>query len=161
MKKYKYVPFYLIAAAVFISDLAVKRYILSSFETGDVFGEIPFVADFIYVRNTGAAFSILSGNTAVLGIVSIAFCIAVAIYWFRKKDKHPLVALALALLFSGALGNAVDRIAYGFVVDFISVKWFEFPVFNIADTAIVAGAVAAVLYFLFFDKGTDNGRNNS
>ena len=60
------------------------------------------------------------------------------------------------LLFAGALGNAVDRIFYGFVVDFISLKWFDFPVFNIADMSIVIGAVLAVVYVIFLDRETKN-----
>ena len=60
--------------------------------------------------------------------------------------------LAVVLFFAGGLGNAIDRAMYKFVVDFIDLKWFDFPVFNIADIAVVAGAVAAILYVIFFDK---------
>ena len=151
-KKYLSIFWYIAAIAIIVADRAVKRYIMSHFEQGTVFGGLPGVADFIYVKNTGAAFSMLSGSTFMLSGISIVFSVAVAIYWIVKKDKHPLLELALVLLFSGAVGNAVDRIAYKYVVDFISVKWFDFPVFNIADIAIVAGALAAVIFVIFFDE---------
>jgi signal peptidase II len=163
MNKKKYFVFFalwlVLAAAVTIADQAVKLRILHNYTPGTIFGGIPGVADFLYVKNTGAAFSIFSGNTALLGIVSVAFCIAVAVFSIVKKPTQPMLCLALTLLFSGALGNAIDRIAYGFVVDFIALKWFNFPVFNIADMAIVGGAIAIILYVLFFDKDKKNGDN--
>ena len=150
-----------IAIIVIISDRAVKSYILNNVNVGEIFGSIKYIADFIYVQNTGAAFSILSENTFILSIISVIFCIAVIIYKIVKKPGHPLINLTLALMFSGALGNAIDRISYNFVVDFISIKWFDFPVFNIADIAIVAGAVSAIIYVLFFDKDeTDDNKEH-
>lgn len=151
-KKYLAILWYAAAAAVIVIDRLIKGHILASYEQGTVFGGIPGVADFIYVKNTGAAFSMLSGNTILLSGISIVFSIGVIVYWFMKKEKHPMLKLSLVLLFAGAVGNAVDRVAYRYVVDFISIKWFDFPVFNIADMAIVAGAIAAVVYVIFFDK---------
>lgn len=149
-----------VSVVILALDFAVKQYILHSCRPGEVFGAIPGVADFVYVRNTGAAFSLLSNNTALLSVVSIIFCIAVVLYWIRKKPQHPMLQAALSLLFAGALGNAVDRIAYKFVVDFISIRWFNFPVFNIADIVIVAGAIAAVIYVTFFDKSAPEEKAN-
>lgn len=148
-----------LALVILLLDQISKTYVLNNFTVGQVFGEIPFICDFIFVKNTGAAFSILSENTWILSIISVAFVISVLIYRLVAKPKNAILNLALVLFFAGALGNAIDRIAYGYVVDFISVKWFEFPVFNIADMAIVLGAVVAVIYVMFFDKdgAKDNG----
>lgn len=141
-----------VAAAVLAADRIIKAWIMANCTPGEIFGELPFVSDFLYVKNTGAAFSLLSGKTGILSIVSVLFCIAAVAFWIIKKPEHGLLRAAVAMLFAGALGNAIDRIAYGYVVDFISIKWFDFPVFNIADIAIVAGAIAAVVYVFFFDK---------
>lgn len=149
-----------ISIVILSLDFAVKQYILHNCRPGEVFGAIPGIADFVYVRNTGAAFSLLSNNTSLLSVISILFCIAVILYWIRKKPRHPMLQTALSLLFAGALGNAIDRIAYKFVVDFISIRWFSFPVFNIADIAIVAGAIAAVIYVTFFDKPAPEEKAN-
>lgn len=141
-----------VAAAVIAVDRIFKYIVMTGYSEGNVIGELPGFFDFVYVRNTGAAFSLFSDMTLLLGIVSILFCICVAVYWFVRKPKSNIKRAAVALLFSGALGNAIDRIFYGFVVDFISLKWFDFPVFNIADVAIVVGAFTAVIYVIFFDK---------
>lgn len=147
----------LLAAAVVVFDRAVKLYIIANCSTGEVFGEIPYVADFLYVKNTGAAFSVLSNNTALLSVISVIFLIAIIAYKLIRKPQHFMENLAVVLFFAGGLGNAIDRIQYKFVVDFIDIKWFDFPVFNIADIAVVGGAIAAIIFVLFFDKEKKNG----
>ena len=144
----------ILALVIIVSDRGVKNYILTNCDVGEVFGQIPYIADFIFVRNTGAAFSVLSDSTELLGVISLVFVTGIVIYKAVKRPKGFMINLSLVLLFSGALGNGIDRLLYKFVVDFISVKWFEFPVFNIADIAIVAGAGVMILYMLFFDESS-------
>ena len=145
----------LTALALILADRLVKMFILNTYEPGEFFGEIPYVADFIFVKNTGAAFSILSNNTGLLSAISVIFVIAILAYRFIKKPQGFFLNLSLVLFFSGALGNGIDRIMYKFVVDFISIKWFNFPVFNIADVAIVSGAIALFIHILFFDESKE------
>ena len=147
----------ILVAAVVGLDRAVKLYIISNCRTGEVFGKIPYVADFLYVKNTGAAFSVLSNNTTLLTIISVVFLMAIIVYKIIRRPQHFMENLALVLFFAGGLGNAIDRIQYKFVVDFIDIKWFDFPVFNIADIAVVGGAIAAIIFVLFFDKEKKNG----
>lgn len=147
----------LLVVLVVALDQAMKLYIVNNCRVGEVFGEIPYVADFMYVKNTGAAFSVLSNNTVLLTIISVVFLIAVIVYKIVRKPQHFMENLALVLFFAGGLGNAIDRIQYKFVVDFIDIKWFDFPVFNIADIAVVGGAIAAIIFVLFFDKEKKNG----
>lgn len=159
-KKELFTALWQMAAAIVILllDQLTKIYILNNVSVGEMFGELPYVADFIFVKNTGAAFSILSNNTWLLSAISVVFVVAIFLYRIIVKPKGVLLNVVIVLFFSGALGNAIDRVAYGYVVDFISIKWFEFPVFNIADMAIVIGAVLAVIYVMFFDK--DGDKNN-
>ncbi len=147
----------LLAVLIIVSDRAVKLYIVANCRQGEVFGGLPGIADFLYVRNTGAAFSVLSNNTTLLAVISIVFLIAVVLYKIIRKPQHIMENLAVTLFFAGGLGNAIDRIQYKFVVDFIDIKWFDFPVFNIADIAVVGGAIAAIIFVLFFDKEKKNG----
>ncbi|MCC8169357.1 MAG: signal peptidase II [Oscillospiraceae bacterium] len=137
----------LIAAA----DQLVKYIVVSNAQVGEILTSVPGL-DIMYVRNTGAAFSILSGKLSFLTLISIAFCVVVVIYWIKKKPQSVIMRAALTMMFSGALGNAIDRIARGFVVDFIRVTFINFPVFNIADMAITLGAAMLVIYVVFFDK---------
>ncbi|MBR5808864.1 MAG: signal peptidase II [Clostridia bacterium] len=147
------------AALVVIFDQVAKILVMHNIGPTDCFHIIPGLFDFVYVKNTGAAFSILSNNTGLLSIVSIVFCVGVLWYWYKTKPASTLLKLSLCLLFAGALGNAIDRIFRGFVVDFISTAFMEFPVFNIADIAITFGAALLIIYFIFFDKEDENGES--
>ena len=139
-------------------DQLVKYLVINNLSQVDSVTVIPRVFSLIYVKNTGAAFSIFSDKTAALGVISIIFSIAVIAYWYVKKPESTLLKMSLALLLAGALGNAVDRITRGFVVDFIEATFIRFPVFNIADIAITFGTIFLMIYLLFFDKdGTKNG----
>lgn len=142
----------IIAAAIVACDQLAKLLVITNLSATDSIHILPGLFDFVYVKNTGAAFSILSNNTALLSIISVIFCIGVCIYWYKTKPQSMMFRLALTLLFAGALGNAIDRIFRGFVVDFISTAFMQFPVFNIADIAITFGAAILVIYLLFFDK---------
>ena len=147
----------IIAAVFFFADFVTKRYVLSNVSVGETFGSFTPLIDFTYVQNTGAAFSIMSGKMGVLSIVSVAFCISVVVYWILKRPTQRLLCISLAMIFGGALGNAVDRIFYGFVVDFIETTFIDFPVFNIADIGITVGVALLMIHFIFFDKEESNG----
>ena len=151
----------LISAGLVLVDQISKLLVVANIGPNDCFHIIPGLFDFVYVKNTGAAFSILSDSTWLLGIISVLFCIGVCVYWVLKKPAHPLMCTSLTLLFAGALGNAIDRIFRGFVIDFISTAFMNFPVFNVADIAITFGAIVMIIYFIFFDKDEQNGEIDS
>lgn len=105
-------------------------------------GSIPLILDVFhltYVENTGAAFSLLTGKISFFIIIT-ALALAVSLYvYFRVDQKWVLLRFGLALVMGGALGNLLDRMRHGYVVDFFDFR--VFPVFNVADSAIVLGAV--------------------
>ena len=143
---------YALAAAVIIGgDRLSKWWIMSNVQLGETFAHLPLF-DFMYVKNEGAAFSMLSGRLGILALVSIVFCIGVLVYFIVKRPTSKLWCFALTLMFAGAFGNAWDRIFYGYVVDFIETTFMNFAVFNIADIAITVGAALMVVYAIFFDK---------
>ena len=143
-----------IAAAllIFLGDRLSKLWVMDNVNLGERFWGIDGFLGFMYVQNKGAAFSILSGRLGLLSIISIVFCIAALVYWIVKRPKNKLLCTALALMISGAAGNAVDRVLYGYVVDFIATEFISFPVFNIADIAITAGAALLVIYAFLADE---------
>lgn len=143
----------LAAVLIFVFDRLSKAWIMSNINLGQKFWGMDNFLSFIYVRNEGAAFSILSGKLGLLSIISVVFCIGAVVYWVIKKPTDKLLRTALALMIAGAAGNAIDRIAYGYVVDFIATEFVSFPVFNIADIAITVGAVMLVVY-AFLDERT-------
>lgn len=140
------------AAFIFAADRLTKIWILNNISLGESFAEIGRFFSFVYVRNEGAAFSMLSGKMGLLSIISVIFCIGAVIWWVIKKPQSKLLRCAAALMISGAAGNAVDRIMNGYVVDFIKTEFIDFPVFNIADIAITVGAVMLMIWVIFFDK---------
>ena len=106
-----------------------------------------------YVRNTGAAFSLLVGGGALFTAVAAAVCVAILVYAPRLNTAPLLTRLALGLVLGGAAGNLIDRLRLGYVVDFIDFRWF--PVFNAADSAIVVGVGLLALSSLLAASGDD------
>ena len=141
----------LLAGIIIILDQLTKYLVVENIGKTQVITLIPKVLDLVYVKNTGAAFNILSGRIGFLSIISLLFVIGVIWYMIVKKPQNRLFCIALMLLFSGAVGNMADRIFRGFVVDFIKTVFIEFPVFNIADIAITCGAILLIIYLLFFE----------
>ena len=144
-----------LAALIILFDQFTKYLVIENIGLTDSLRVIPGVIDFVYVKNTGAAFSFLANKTygiVILSIVSVLFCLGVIVYIIKTKPKNKLLLLSLALMFSGAVGNVIDRIFRGFVVDFIETVFISFPVFNVADIAITAGAVLLIIYVMFFEK---------
>ncbi|MCT7941172.1 MULTISPECIES: signal peptidase II [Shewanella] len=140
---------YWVAVFVFIADQLSKQWVLNTFELYDSIQLLPFF-NFTYVRNYGAAFSFLSDAGGwqrwFFAVVAIGFSTILTI-WLRKQSHQMLrTNLAYTLVIGGALGNLVDRLMHGFVVDFIDFYWntSHYPAFNIADSAIFIGAVLII-----------------
>ena len=102
-----------------------------------------------YIRNYGAAFNILSGSRLFLSLISIISTIILMYLIFIRKDKR-INKYGLSFIVAGSIGNGVDRIFYGYVIDFIKIKFVDFPVFNIADIAINIGILVLIInYFRY------------
>ena len=110
---------------------------------------IPGILGLTYAENTGAAFSMLSGKTIVLiGITFFALCF-LAYLIFIKKYGTKLEKFFLLLIFAGGIGNLIDRIYLGYVIDFINPTFVNFAVFNIADCAVTLGTISLMAYLVF------------
>ena len=99
-----------------------------------------------YIRNYGAAFNILSGSRLFLSLISIISTIILMYLIFIRKDKR-INKYGLSFIVAGSIGNGVDRIFYGYVIDFIKIKFVDFPVFNIADIAINIGILVMIINY--------------
>jgi signal peptidase II len=142
-------PWLVIALAVILLDQFTKTLILGVFELGDSRTVTSFF-NLVRVHNSGAAFSFLAGASGwqrwffiVLGIVAAGFIV----WMLRSHGGQRLFAWALALILGGALGNVIDRLLHGYVVDFIQLHYagWYFPSFNVADSAITVGAACLIL----------------
>ena len=138
-----------ISALVIVLDQLSKLYISSQF----VYGEslvVLSVFNLVLVHNTGAAFSFLSdaGGVQRWLFSFVAIAASIWIVWLLYKHREQtLFSLALSLILGGAIGNVIDRIAYGYVVDFLHFHWdmHYFPAFNLADSAITCGAFLIII----------------
>lgn len=111
---------------------------------------IPKILELTYVENTGAAFSMLEGKIFFFVLASI-FTVVTALYLHHtNKIKHITGKIAMIFIVSGGVGNLIDRIRLGFVVDMIELKFINFAIFNVADIFITIGGFFMVIYILFF-----------
>ena len=140
---------YWVAVLVFFADQLSKQWVLANFDLHESLNLLPFF-NFTYVRNYGAAFSFLSDAGGwqrwLFTIVAVGFSTLLTV-WLRRQSASLLkLNLAYTLVIGGALGNLVDRLMHGFVVDFIDFFWAKshYPAFNIADSAICIGAVLII-----------------
>jgi len=144
-------------------DRITKYFIATGMELGE---KINIIDNFFYIThhtNKGAAWGIFhnADMTLILGIVSVVVSI-VMIFVFFRFDKWP-IHLSLAMIISGALGNAYGRILHGEVTDFLDfyIFGYDFPIFNVADMMVTVGTIILVVYILFFYKDPEKKFKNS
>src|ERR1700723_2571395 len=156
-KRGRAVTWLLLSACVVLADQLSKAYITRHFMEFE-FTRILAVLDVTCMHNVGAAFSFLataSGWQRWLFIgLAVAVSIAIVAWLWRMPRSHRLLAAGLSLVLGGAVGNVIDRIRLGYVVDFIHFHWDRayFPAFNVADSAITVGAACLLLDALFEAK---------
>lgn len=145
----------LITVLVIVIDQLTKQLITRTMEIGQ---SNPIINNFLYItyhRNAGAAFGILQGQMLFFYVVTAVAVIGLLI-WLRQLDikKDQILAIALALILGGALGNFIDRVIYQSVIDFIHTVWWgaHFPIFNIADMALVSGALLMLLDVMVLER---------
>lgn len=140
-----------ISLLVIVADQLSKLWIERTMVLGDGFEVLP-ILDIVRAHNYGAAFSFLddAGGWQRWAFTVLAIGVSIAlVFWLRKLAlaTQGLLAFGLALILGGAIGNVIDRVEHGYVVDFLSVHWGSayFPAFNVADSAITIGAVLVIL----------------
>lgn len=119
------------------------------------------IMDLRYVQNEGAAFSSFSGaRWFLVGLVSVML-IGLAIFVFKYKYKHPFFMISAVMVMSGGIGNLIDRVRFGYVVDYLDVKLFNFAVFNFADICVVLGAIFLLIFLFFIEPKIVAQENNN
>ena len=153
----RYTLFTVLIIAGLIVDQLTKLYIHRSMQ---LFDTIPLLPDFInitYVRNRGAAFSFLSEASwrlpFFIGITLVA-AVAILVAFHKLRNDQKLAQVSLAMIFSGAIGNLIDRLRLGEVIDFLDVHWYRhhWPAFNVADSLICVGVFLLAADMLLEDK---------
>lgn len=137
-------------AAIAAADQLIKLAVLdSSLVSGEIYTVIDGILQFRYVENTGAAFSLFTGKTAMLSVFT-AVVLLVGFYLIcAKKIKSKIALTSIVMLMGGGLGNLIDRVFRHFVVDYIEVLFVDFPVFNFADCFVTVGEFILVGYLIY------------
>ena len=143
----------LFALIIAAADQITKFFVVANIP---LYADVPFIPGIIqltYVKNTGAAFSALSGMRWLF--IAIFAVLTLLLLWEYFKKPLPFTKLerwCLAAVYGGGLGNVIDRIRLGYVVDMIETQFMEFPIFNVADCFITCGCIFLIVHIIFFNK---------
>ena len=147
----------IIYSAIYLLIDQVSKYVMMHIlEVGESISVIRNLFQFTYVQNTGAAWSILEGNRLLLILASIFALILIYFLFMKGKTIRKKESLVYGMLFGGIIGNLVDRVFLGYVVDFFhfNISGYEFPIFNIADIGIVIG-ICLLVWIVYREENHD------
>lgn len=142
--------FVALAAVVVALDQVTKYFIFTRMMVGDSYSVLEPVLSFTYSRNTGSAMGLVPAGGRVLAVVAAVFIVGIMIWGARWAQSNRWLAWGLGLLLGGAVGNLIDRVRFGYVVDFLDVHFW--PVFNVADIAVCCGAAVILVGTLLYSE---------
>ncbi|WP_048800097.1 signal peptidase II [Streptococcus constellatus] len=157
MKRKVTVP--IVIVALIALDQWVKFEIVKNIQLGEVKPFIPKILSLTYLRNTGAAFSILENQQWLFAVITLV--VIGAVIWYLSKHIKGSVWLlsALSLIIAGGIGNFIDRMRQGFVVDMFQLDFINFAIFNVADSYLTIGVMVLVVMMLKEEDNASKGRN--
>lgn len=147
-----------IAAGIFLTFLLILTdqitKLAASHSLTPGFG-VPVIGDIFqlyYLKNPGAAFGIFSNRTILFAVITLLLSVLMIYYYLRSPEgkKYHWIRMVFLLILSGGIGNMIDRIWHGYVIDFFYFKLIDFPVFNVADIFVCVGSVLGLLLMFFY-----------
>lgn len=142
-------PWYLLAVGLIVADQLVKLWVRSAMALGETRPFIPYFIELYHLQNTGGAFSLLSGQTWLLTVLSTVATVALAVcLWGDYVTTNAFSRLCLTCVLAGAAGNLIDRAAFGSVTDMFNFTFIRFGVFNVADMWVVGGVIGYCIYLI-------------
>ena len=144
---------YLILSILFvIADQVVKMWTVNNFSLHEGMEFIKGIVSILYVRNTGAAWGMFEGKMFFFYLIT-AVAVGTLLYlMFKEKGKSKLLLTAYSLILAGAVGNFIDRIRLGYVVDMFKFEFIDFPIFNVADICLTIGVIFLFYYVIFKEQ---------
>ncbi len=153
-------PFGLLSLGIIILDFVSKKLVLNTMTLGQSIPLWKDVFHLTFVKNEGASFGMLKGGRWFFIIITIALISYIIYYILKEKERNKLFLLAASFIIGGGIGNMIDRLMTGKVVDFFDFCLINFAIFNVADCFVVVGAILMIIYFLITEiKGKKNGRS--
>ena len=149
----QFLAFTIFAAGIVAADQFTKFLTVANIALYEDVPFIPGLLQLTYVQNTGAAFSSFEGQQWMFALVFAAFTLGILWEYFKKPmGFSTFERWCIAAVYGGGLGNMIDRVRMGYVVDMLETTFIEFPVFNVADCFISCGCIALLISLVFFNK---------
>ena len=142
--KNKYIIIFSTALIIILIDQITKFLIRINFQLNETFPIIKNIFHLTYIHNFGAGFGILQQQKWILIFISLIVIGVIFYYFGRIKDKEILLQVLVGFVLGGTIGNLIDRLIYGFVIDFIDIRIW--PIFNVADSFVTIGVIGLIIY---------------
>lgn len=147
----------IVGAVLVIIDQIIKYFVSAYLQPVGSVSVIDNLFSLTYVENKGVAFGMFSDMRWVFVTLTSVLLAIIIFYMFKKRPKGKFFYICAALIIGGGIGNLIDRIFYGYVIDYLSLSFFP-PVCNFADYCITAGTIMLVIYLLFFSDALDSSK---
>lgn len=144
--------YFLISFILVGMDQWVKYWTVANLALGESQPFIPSILSLTYIQNRGAAWSILEGQMLFFFVITLIAVSVITYLLIKYRTEHWLFLLGLSFVLAGALGNFIDRMRLGYVVDMFQTEFITFPIFNVADAALFIGVVGIFIYTIFEEK---------
>lgn len=151
----------IITAAAALLDQITKLLVVQNIAPGTFAPGLKGVFRLTYIENKGAAFGILSEHRWIFMVLSAIAIAAILFFLWKEKPKSLLVQLSLGMILGGGIGNMIDRVFRGAVVDFIDLEFMRFYVFNVADSFVCVGCALLILYLILSEIQEKKKKKNS
>lgn len=149
----------IISAVIAVADQIIKYYVSAYLQPIGTVNVIDNLFKLTYVENRGVAFGMFTDMRWFFVVLTSAMLALIIIYMFKKKPSGKFFYITSGLIIGGGIGNLIDRIFYGYVIDYLSISFFP-PVCNFADYCITAGTIMLVIYLLFFSDMTKDEKKD-
>ncbi|HDT8218409.1 TPA: signal peptidase II, partial [Enterococcus faecalis] len=122
---------------------------------------IPGFLSLTHLRNTGAAWSLLEGKMIFFYVITVIVSVVIIYLLIKNYKKSVWYSVGLSFVLAGAIGNFIDRVRLGYVVDMLQTDFMNFPIFNVADSTLVVGVICIFIYLILDEKAAKEGKNGT
>ena len=155
------VVYFLISALLVGLDQWSKYLTVQNISLGETKEFIPGFLSLPHLRNTGAAWSLLEGKMIFFYVITVIVSVVIIYLLIKNYKKSIWYSVGLSFVLAGAIGNFIDRVRLGYVVDMLQTDFMNFPIFNVADSTLVVGVICIFIYLILDEKAAKEGKNGT
>ncbi|CAM2971830.1 signal peptidase II [Enterococcus faecalis] len=155
------VVYFLISALLVGFDQWSKYLTVQNISLGETKEFIPGFLSLTHLRNTGAAWSLLEGKMIFFYVITVIVSVVIIYLLIKNYKKSVWYSVGLSFVLAGAIGNFIDRVRLGYVVDMLQTDFMNFPIFNVADSTLVVGVICIFIYLILDEKAAKEGKNGT